>query len=134
MANKPRAIVPDKGLRAAKNTSGSKISKKTLVKLKDGTVDDEVIPTAAATDAIYGVAYEDIADDAYGDIQVHGRAIVVSAGAVTKGSRVTHGSGAKGAAASGGNSFIGTAVTTAGGADEDIEVELLGPGGAEMPG
>lgn len=132
--NQPRRIVPDKGIRSGKNTSGSPILKGRIVKLKASPgVDDEVIPAAAASDAFYGVTTHDIADGEWGDIQVEGRAVVVAGAAIAVEARVTFGTGAKGAAASTGDSVLGIAVTEATTDGDEIEVDLSGPGGAAMP-
>lgn len=130
-----RAIVPDGGVRGGKNRSGASIPTKRIVKLDTNAsnVPDAVLLGAAATDTLYGVSMETIADKANGDIQVSGTAIVeTGATAVTVGSRVTtdaSGRAVPAAPAAGtNNGIIGIALTASTGAGQFVEVALLGPG------
>lgn len=71
-----------------KNTSGSTISKGMPVKL-DTATDDGIAAATAGTDHILGIAMADIADKAWGDIQLQGIAVCLAGGTVTRGDYVT---------------------------------------------
>jgi metal-dependent amidase/aminoacylase/carboxypeptidase family protein len=116
-----RQIVPPDAVRSSKNTSGSTISKGYIVKRKAAT--DEIELVSAATDAILGVAMHDIPNGEFGDVQVAGRALVLTAATVTIGARLTGDSAGKAAASSGGNALLGVA-NTVGGTDALAEVDL----------
>ncbi|HEX4334706.1 MAG TPA: DUF2190 family protein [Polyangiaceae bacterium] len=73
--------------KSKKNSSGSIIPKGTPVKL-DTATDDCVVPTAATTDLVYGIARSDIAVNDYGDIGVVGTFIALAGGTITRGQRV----------------------------------------------
>jgi hypothetical protein len=126
----PRAIDPK--IRTGYNASGSVISKGYIVKVAGTTYQDQIALAAAATDALFGVAANDIATGGPGNVQVSGRALVYAGGTVAVGARVTTDSAGKGVAASAGNSVLGVAMT-AGASGSLFEVEL-GLGGNEMAG
>jgi Uncharacterized conserved protein (DUF2190) len=119
-----RAIVPDSGgVRAGFNNTGSTIAKNRLVK-KVATTVDGITPATGATDIIWGVTMQAIADQFSGDVQVQGRAIVEASAAIAVGDKVTGASGGKGATASSTNNIIGIA-NTAASADGDLfEVDI----------
>jgi hypothetical protein len=121
-----RAIVPERFTRSAKNSTGSTIVAKRVVVGYDAAI---TLP-AADTDATFGVTMGDIATGTIGDIQIAGRAIVTSGGAVTAGVLVTQDTAGKVVTwtASGGRAIVGKAVTGTTGGDQDLEVEL-----AHMP-
>lgn len=122
-------------IRACKNTSGGALVEGTLVQIKASpTVPYEIEACTSATGAIYGVvANGSIANGAVGDVQIHGIAKVRGSAAIAIGARVTATTGGEAVTASAGNSFCGIALSV-GANDTLFEVELLGPGGAEMPG
>lgn len=121
-------------IRQAKNTSGSDMVKGVIVKLKaTPTVEDEIDLEETNTGAIYGVTLNAIADGRYGDIVISGRAEVLAGGTIAVGVRVMPTTAGASLTATAGNSVLGLAVT-AGASGALHEVELLGPGGAEMPG
>jgi hypothetical protein len=118
-------------IRGKKNTTGAALLKGTSVKLH--TAKDEVALPAADTDHIYGVVLNDIPDDGWGDIQIRGKALCLTAGALaTNGVRLksdTAGKVVAWSATAGNNAHVvGTLETIAGAADELVEVELAGPG------
>jgi len=114
------------------NGTGGTLSKGTLVKLKTSGVDDEIIAATSTSDAYLGILQHDLADGEWGDVQVGGIGVALSGAAVTKGSRVMWGTGAKVIACTTGLTFAGVARTTASGADEYIEVDIV-TGGPVMP-
>jgi len=114
------------------NGTGGTLSKGTLVKLNTTGIDDEIIASTATSDAYLGILQNDLADGEYGDVQVGGIGIALSGAAVTKGSRVMFGTGAKVITCTTGLTFAGVARTTASGADEYIEVDIV-TGGPVMP-
>ncbi len=120
--------------RQVKNTTGSTLAKGTFVKLKASpSVEDEVELEDSNTGAIYGVTAYEIEDGKMGDVVLRGRAAVLAGGTISPGVRVMPTAGGKSLTATVGSSGGGLAVT-AGALDAYHEVELLGPGGAEMPG
>ena len=127
----PRSIKEPDDIRAKKNTTGTTILARTVVKLH--TAKDEMRLPAATTDHLYGVALYDIPDGAWGDFQIRGRALCRAAGALaTLGIRLMSnvtGQVVAWAAAAGTNAqVVGTLETTAGAANDLVEVELAGPG------
>jgi len=122
-------------IRACRNTSGGTLVEGTLVQIKASpSVPYEVEACTSATGAVYGVvANGDIADDAWGDIQIRGIAKVRGSAAIAIGARITATTGGEAVTAVGGNTVSGIALSV-GANDTLFEVELLGPGGAEMPG
>jgi hypothetical protein len=124
----------DQVVRQAKNTSGSDMAKGVIVKMKASpTVPDEIDLEATATGVIYGVTQNAISNGEWGDVVIRGRAEVLAGGTIAAGVRVMPTTGGKSLTATAGNSVLGVAIT-AGTASALHEVELLGPGGAEMPG
>lgn len=130
----PIAIVGDKDIRSVYNGTGATISQGTLLALKSSpTKDFEVEAAATATANFLGVAMNDIPDTEYGDCQIRGCALALASTTVAAAARITGATGGKTVAASAGNSVFGVAVT-AGTSDALHMIELLGPGGVEMPG
>ncbi len=124
----------DPKVRPGKNTSGSDMARGVFVKLKASpTVPNEIDLEATNTGAVYGVTANAIADGEWGDVYVGGSVPVLAGGTIAAGVRVMPTTGGKSLTATAGNSGAGLAVT-AGAADALHEVELSGPGGAEMPG
>lgn len=129
-----RVIVNDRDIRSGKNTSGSDMAKGVIVKLKaTPTVPDEIDLEATNTGAILGVTMEAITNGSWGNVQIRGKAAVLAGGTIAVGARCMPTTGGKSLTATAGNTVLGLAVT-AGASNELHEVELLGPGGAEMPG
>jgi len=122
-------------VRACKNTSGAALAEGTLVKIKASpTVHYEIEAATGANDPIYGVVKDaSIANGATGSVQIRGIAKVLGSAAIAIGARVAATTAGKGVTASAGNAFCGVALTL-GASGTLFEVELLGPGGAEMPG
>jgi hypothetical protein len=134
MAFTPRPIVPIQSIRSKQNKTGATIPKGTVVKMSAATDDLLLIPTALA-DAHYGVAMADILDQAFGDIQINGQAVVLVGGtAVVRGNRVTHdvanfGKIAPVGAVAGTNyALVGLANRSEPTLGNLVEVELAGPG------
>jgi len=120
-------------VRACKNTYGTQIDFGSIVKIKASpSVRGEITISTAANDAHYGVAPYDIADEAYGDIIIRGQAKILCAEYIQAGDRVTADSNGQGVVAVSGNGFIGVATESAP-VGSYVSVELIGPGGAEMP-
>lgn len=116
--------------RSGHNTTNATIAKGTIVKYK-ATGDREILPSAAATDALLGVAGEDIPVDAWGQVVVRGVALTLAGAALTQGAAVTSGAtttaGKAIAASVAGSTVLGIA-REVGAADVLVEVELAGPG------
>lgn len=131
MPGQPRTSKGADDIRAKLNKTSATLSKGVVVKLD--TDADEVLLPAADTDHVYGVVLNDIGDGKWGDIQIRGRALGLSAGALaTRGVLLkadTAGKLVAWAASAGANAHVvGTLETTAAGANELVEVELAGPG------
>lgn len=126
----PRSIVPDGGIRPGQNNHASvAIAAKRIVKLDPSNGVDAVALAVAATAALYGVTREQIpAVGKVGDVQVRGKAIVTAGGTVAIGDTVSADSAGKAVADTTDAHFILGPAISAGGAGEDIEVELMGPG------
>ena len=134
----PRAIVPEKGIRPGKNSTGSAIAKHVCVELV-ADLDPPTIALASAGATIYGVVVSstvrvDVSPDVgipngqIGDIQVEGRVPILSAGAIPIGSSVMATATGAVIVATATNNVIGKALTV--GVDtEFLEVELAGPAG-----
>jgi len=121
----------DPEIRSKKNSTGSTISAG-LVVILDSTEDLIKLPTAT-TDHLYGVAMNDIPTGEWGDVQIRGRAKVLSNGALaTPGILLMSGADGKAiawTAIAGTNAqVLGIQETTTAGANEFVEVELAGPG------
>ena len=120
-------------VRACKNTYGTQIDFGTIVKIKASpTVPREVTISTAANDAHYGVAPYDIANEATGDIIIRGQAKVLCAEYIQAHDRVTADSNGQGVVAVSGNGFVGIATESAP-VGSYVSVELVGPGGPEVP-
>jgi len=131
--SEPRVQVGPDQITSGKNITGAVISQGLIVKVNAApTVIDEITLAAANTDAFLGVAMNDIADDAYGDIQTGGVALVLGGAAVAIGARVMSDANGKGITGTATNAILGIAKTV-GALNELFEVQLSGPGGAEMP-
>lgn len=128
----PRTLVDSADIRGCKNRSGSSITKSRIVKLDAGNAPDAVATAAAATDTLYGVAMETIADQANGNVQVRGVAPIETGGAISAGGKVTTDATGRAVAAAPAagtnNGLVGIALTASTGASQFIEVELAGPG------
>lgn len=128
-----RSMNPE--VRPGINTSGSDMALGVAVKLKASpTVPDEVDLEATNTGAIYGVTMAAIANTATGDIAIRGRVPALAGAAIAAGARVMPNTGGKFITATAGNAVAGLAITAASGDAVLFELELLGPGGVEMPG
>ncbi len=120
--------------RPGRNATGSTIVKGVFVKWKTSpTYQDEIEIAAGNTDAVLGVAAHDIEDGTVGDVYVRGTVPVLAGGTIAVGVRVMPTTGGKSLTATAGNS-VGGISRSPGTADALHEVELAGPGGAEMPG
>ena len=130
----PRTIKSPYDARTGHNGTGSDIAKSVCVQLKAApTYDHEVELCATATGNPYGITSEIIADTEKGGVQIRNRAVAIAGATIAVGARVMPDTGGKLITATAGNTVVGTAAT-AGVTDEEFEVELIGPGGAEMPG
>lgn len=130
--SQPRELVIASVAKQNKTGSGTTLVKGTLVKL-DASNDDGVVAATAASDIYFGVCREDIADDAWGNIGVIGRFLVLGGGSITEGARVTGTTGGKGAAAgsSSGNLYNYAAIAERAGASSTLfECWFSGPGQA----
>lgn len=132
----PIATVPKEFIRSGYNGSGTAFVQGQLVKLKaSATIKGDVELATGATDPIYGAVMDasGIANAVRGNIQVMGIAKVLADTTIAVGARITAAANGESTTASAGNTCGGLAVT-AGVANTLHEVELTGPGGAEMPG
>jgi len=126
-------IVGDKDVIAGFNGHASVAIPEKRIVLGTGAGEDEVTIASAASQALLGVTLKAIAAQTRGDVQKGGKGIATSGAAVTKGTRVTADAAGKAVAAVGGDAVIGTAATTVGAADLDLEI-WLGETSARMPG
>lgn len=118
----PKRIVP--GL----NKTGSDIDGQLILTLDAANGTDAVQVAGAADAQLYGVSLNKIFDGTGGDVVLEGLARVTSGAALAIGQRVKADAAGKGiAAASDDQGFCGIAKTAATGADEIVEVELVGP-------
>lgn len=124
----PRRIVPDKGIRPGRNSSGADIAAKVAVQLVPaGTQDPNQIrlPNAAG-ERIYGLTMGLIKNGQIGDIQTEGRGIILAgAGGLAVDQKVavtTAGAGVNAATAT--HNIIGTCVAAAAAGDY-AEIELV---------
>ena len=136
----PRAIVPEKGTRPGKNSTGNDIAKHVFVALDPAdTVQDPPLvelPQSAGVKA-YGVVVSStvrlgvtpdvgIPDGQIGDIQVEGRVpVLVGAGGVTIGDNLAVTTAGAVVLAVTGDVVVAKALTSAG-AGEETEAELVG--------
>ena len=122
----PRAIL-DPCLRSCKNSTGADIAAGVFVKLS-GAYPGIALP-AGATDTIYGVTTAIIKNGKFGDVQIRGVAPVVAAGVTTTLGKLTTDAAGKAVdwTAAGGRSVGGVGLAAAAGANDIIEVELIGP-------
>jgi hypothetical protein len=128
----PRVTVGERDIRSVYNGTGGDLAKGTIVEYKTSGVQDEIIASVSAGGPFLGVLSDALSDATWGNCQIHGKALALSLGAVTKGNRVTWGTGAKVTTAAATNVVLGVAASTASGADELFEIELAGPGGQVM--
>ena len=125
MAGQMTAIVPDKGIRAGVNRTGTALVKHTFVAyVNPGTETGDVeIPTGQGATAM-GVTMEEILDDEFGDCQVEGRAIVQATGvALAIGADVTTSAAGLAELAATGDIIHGVCVA-ANDADDFVMVDL----------
>lgn len=120
------AQVPSDGVRAGLNSTGSTIAKGTFVKLLSTAA--QRIGKAGAGELVFGVTMQDIADGAYGDVQVEGKAIVLAGDTVALAAVVASDASGLAVTAAEGDITAGSAAT-AGAAAGYMEVHLAGPGG-----
>lgn len=128
----PERIDEPSCYRSGKNPSGTaNIVAKRLLKAAT-TAKDTVAVASATTDIPAGVSTETIYGGASASYQVSGRAVVTSGAAVAIGDQITTDANAKAIPATqspGATQRVwGRAVTSASGADEDIEIELQSVG------
>lgn len=126
----PITIKDASGLRSAKNSTGSTIATRLVV--KKGNATDTVLLPSASTDACYGVTTEAIANGEYGTVQTTGRAICTAGAALaTIGTKVMPTSAGKviaWTAVAGTNAAnIGVTITAAAADADVVEIELAGP-------
>lgn len=90
MAYQTSVIVPDKGIRAAKNSSGADIATAVFVSIvAAGTEDPIEVELPAAGAKIMGVTMNGIKDGENGDVQVEGRTrVLAGAGGIAVGQQV----------------------------------------------
>lgn len=126
LSNTPRAVPLH--VRGFKNGEASAtISKGMAVKLNT-SADAEVLKCSATADLAIGIALEDIAADAWGDIQLLGVAVCLAGGSVTRGDRVGPDAASKVATiATDKKTVLGMALRSAA-LDEYFEVLMTGPG------
>jgi len=140
MTDIARAIVPEHGDTAGSNATGSDIAAYTIVKmtgLASGV--PTIAPCTAATDTPWGVTKHLIPNGATGDVQIMGRAKVKAGTALaTVGTRLTSDSTGRAVAATVSAAtvvgVIGMQASTAGAADDVIEVWLMPHGGVAIGG
>lgn len=135
----PRAIVPEKGIRPGRNSTGADLAKHVAVALDPAGGDDPPdieLPQGAGV-KIYGVVVSStvranvspdvgIPNGQIGDVQVEGRVpCLVGAGGVTIGDDLAVTVAGAVVTAAAGNIVVGKALTTAA-AGEFTEMELVG--------
>jgi hypothetical protein len=130
MAGRKLREIPE-GIRGKLNNTGSDIAAHMCVKMH--TVADEIALVGATTDHVFGVTHAIIADGAYGDVVTRGQAIVLSGAAMATLGVLTMadatGRAIAWTAGAGANAnVLGTLLSTASGAAEQVEIELAGPG------
>lgn len=118
----PRRIVPDGGVRPGLNLSGASIAANRIVVM--GAADDQIAQAAAATAPYYGVTMEAIADQVTGDVQVKGKATILSGAAVAKNVNVMSDATGRAILATSTNNVIGRTVYAVTAANQVLEVEL----------
>lgn len=119
-----RQIVPDGGVRAGLNTSGSTIPKHRIV--RDHTLTDSIRICTDANQFPKGVSMQAIVADVTGDVQVAGKAVIEAGAAVAKDALVGSDSVGRAIAITDPGDFVvGRAVTaTTTGVGDLIEVEM----------
>jgi hypothetical protein len=121
----PTAIVADKGIRPGLNETGTTIARRLFVKRVAGSAVDSVA-LAVDGDSVLGVTMAAIADDDRGDVQTSEMAIVTSGAAIPRGSEVTADGSGKAIVCVNGDYVAGVSRSEASGANEDIEIDLVG--------
>lgn len=110
------AIVPDKGIRAVKNSTGSTLAANVLVSIVAAGTEDPIqvrLPTGAGVKTL-GVTMRAISDTHNGDVQVEGRAIVLAgAGGIAVGQEVSATTAGAAVAATAGHIIAGVCVKAA---------------------
>ncbi len=110
--------------RVKKFTAGATITLGDIVKF--GSDDDTVVPAAAATDLLIGVALHDAANTAEVTVQMGGIADVKAGGTVARGDLITSDAAGLGVVAAATNRFVGFA--TKSGVVNDIVPVLISVG------
>lgn len=124
----PTAIVPDKGIRAGHNDTGTDIGARLLVVNDNGGPNSVVLSGAGA--ACTGVTMAIIIDTERGNVQVEGVGICTAGAAIALGAEVMATATGKVITATTGNITVGRATVRAAAADADlIEIELYPNGG-----
>jgi hypothetical protein len=128
MAYQTSVIVPDKGIRAAKNSTGADIATAVLVSIVAAGTEDPTqirLPTAAGV-KIFGcvMAAQGIKDGQIGDIQVEGRTrVLAGAGGIAVGQEVSATTAGAAVAATTGHVIAGVCVkAAAAGAYGEVEL------------
>lgn len=124
-----RAIVSSDGVRPGVNDTGAAIAAHLILRLDPANGVDRIRLATAATQALYGVSMQIIPDAGSGDVQTEKKAVVLAGAAVAIGDTVVADATSRAIASTADNQFIlGTAITLALAAGDEIEVELAPPG------
>lgn len=131
MSSPLTSTVPENGIRAYKNDTGTTIPAHSVV-VRDASTERGIKLPAAVTDDVVGVTMQAIPDDGcFYDVQIRGRAIVIASAAIADGARLmptTAGKVATWSAAGGANAAVVGTGEGAPAADGDLFVcELAGP-------
>lgn len=109
-------IVPDKGVRPGRNSSGADIAAAVFVQLVPAGTDDpsQVRLPSAAGAKVFGVTMNGIKNGQIGDVQVEGKVrVLAGAGGIALGQDVTTTTAGAAVAAASGNTVAGVCVTPA---------------------
>lgn len=129
----PKPIEVLDSIRSCRNESGTTIVAGAVVIISDvaSTVTRSIILPASAASVIYGVALNDILDDAWGDVCIRGIVKCNAEGSLTtRGVRLQATTAGRVDAHGTTNSPVGTLLTEASAQDDVVMVELHGPGAA----
>jgi hypothetical protein len=131
-----RSIVPDKGIRAGKNSSGAEIARNVFVRVvPGGTTDPTQISLPALGGPVYGVNVAGgvstsgefgLPNGHIGDVQSEGRARVKASAAVAVGANISTTAAGLAKTAAVGEIVVGRSVTAAAALNDLLEVELAG--------
>lgn len=124
-----RSQVPDGGITAGYNNSGSTIAAKLGVR-RNGAGADQIALAGAIGNPCIGVTMHDIPTDTRGDVQTKGLAICTSAAAITAGAALEFAASGKVQTRTTG-AQCGVANTTVAAGDLDVEVWLSLPSAAD---